>query len=190
MAQVPLIGEQDKPELTALVTRIKAERGGRLLNLYKALLNSPPIAEGWPQTLIRAAFGNNNTDTCARVCHSPTGFGLSQAFGTSAGTQDFKSVESADVVLLIGANPTVNHPVAATFLKNAVKQRGAKLIVMDPRRQVLSRHAYKHLAFKPGSDVAMLNAMIHVIIEEGLVDLSTQHQRLEGGGHSGAVGDL
>src|SRR6202012_4044090 len=76
----------------------------------------------------------------------------------------------AEVIIVIGANPTVNHPVAATFIKNAVKQKGAKLIVIDPRRQMLSRHAYKHLAFKPGSDVALLNAMINTIIEEGLTD--------------------
>ena len=74
------------------------------------------------------------------------------------------------MIIVIGANPTVNHPVAATFIKNAVKERGAKLIVMDPRRQMLSRHALHHLAFKPGSDVALLNAMLHTIIEEGLTD--------------------
>ncbi len=85
-------------------------------------------------------------------------------------TAPFSAALDAEVIVVIGANPTVNHPVAATFLKNAVKQRGAKLIIMDPRRQTLSRHAYKHLAFRNGTDVAMLNAMLNVIVEEKLYD--------------------
>ncbi|MGU4174444.1 molybdopterin-dependent oxidoreductase, partial [Pseudomonas aeruginosa] len=85
------------------------------------------------QKLIRAGFGNNNVDTCARVCHSPTGYGLGQAFGTSAGTQNFDSVEQSDVVLVIGANPTDGHPVFGSRLKKRLRQ-GAKLIVIDPRR--------------------------------------------------------
>jgi formate dehydrogenase major subunit len=85
------------------------------------------------QKLVRAAFGNNNVDTCARVCHSPTGYGLKQTFGTSAGTQTFKSVEKADVIMVIGANPTDGHPVFASRMKKRLRE-GAKLIVVDPRR--------------------------------------------------------
>ncbi len=125
------------------------------------------------QKLIRAGFGNNNVDTCARVCHSPTGYGLKTAFGTSAGTQDFDSVEQADVVLVIGANPTDGHPVFASRLKKRLRQ-GAKLIVVDPRRIDLVRtphvEAAHHLPLRPGTNVAVLNALAHVIVTEGLVD--------------------
>lgn len=125
------------------------------------------------QKLIRAGFGNNNVDTCARVCHSPTGYGLKTAFGTSAGTQDFDSVEETDVVLLIGANPTDGHPVFASRLKKRLRQ-GAKLIVVDPRRIDLVRSAHieaaHHLPLRPGTNVAVLNALAHVIVTEGLVD--------------------
>src|SRR6201999_1117682 len=125
------------------------------------------------QKLIRAGFGNNNIDTCARVCHSPTGFGLSKTYGTSAGTQDFKSVGKADVVVVIGANPTDAHPVFASRLKKRLRA-GARLIVIDPRRidLVESPHikADYHLALKPGTNVAVLNALAHVIVTEGLVN--------------------
>ena len=125
------------------------------------------------QKLIRGGFGNNNVDTCARVCHSPTGFGLSQAFGTSAGTQDFDSVEQSDVILVIGANPTDAHPVFASRLKKRLRQ-GAKLIVIDPRRIDLVRmphvEAAFHLPLKPGTNAAILNALAHVIVTEGLAD--------------------
>ncbi|MGQ3028405.1 MAG: molybdopterin-dependent oxidoreductase, partial [Ferrovibrionaceae bacterium] len=125
------------------------------------------------QKLIRAGFGNNNVDTCARVCHSPTGYGLKTAFGTSAGTQDFDSVEQTDVVLLIGANPTDGHPVFASRLKKRLRQ-GAKLIVVDPRRIDLVRSAHieaaHHLPLRPGTNVAILNALAHTIVTEGLVD--------------------
>jgi formate dehydrogenase major subunit len=125
------------------------------------------------QKLIRGGFGNNNVDTCARVCHSPTGFGLSQAFGTSAGTQDFDSVEQSDVVLVIGANPTDAHPVFASRLKKRLRQ-GAKLIVIDPRRIDLVRtphvEAAFHLPLKPGTNAAILNALAHVIVTEGLAN--------------------
>ncbi len=125
------------------------------------------------QKLIRAGFGNNNVDTCARVCHSPTGYGLKTAFGTSAGTQDFDSVEETDVVLLIGANPTDGHPVFASRLKKRLRQ-GAKLIVVDPRRIDLVRSAHveaaHHLPLRPGTNVAILNALAHTIVTEGLVD--------------------
>ncbi len=125
------------------------------------------------QKMIRAAFGNNNVDTCARVCHSPTGYGLKQTFGTSAGTQDFKSVEQADVIVVIGANPTDAHPVFAARMKRRLRA-GAKLIVVDPRRIDLVRsphvQAAHHLQLRPGTNVAVINALAHVIVTEGLVN--------------------
>jgi len=125
------------------------------------------------QKLVRAAFGNNNVDTCARVCHSPTGFGLKQSFGTSAGTQDFASVEYADVIMVVGANPTEAHPVFASRIKRRLRS-GAKLIVIDPRATDLVRsphvQASYHLRLRPGSNVALVNAMAHVIVTEGLID--------------------
>ncbi len=124
------------------------------------------------QKLIRAAFGNNNVDTCARVCHSPTGYGLGQTFGTSAGTQTFKSVEKADVIMVIGANPAAAHPVFASRMKRRLRQ-GAKLIVVDPRQidLVKSPHveAHFHLQLKPGTNVAVITALAHVIVTEGLL---------------------
>jgi len=125
------------------------------------------------QKLVRAGFGNNNVDTCARVCHSPTGYGLSTAFGTSAGTQDFKSVAKADVILVIGANPTDGHPVFASRMKKRLRE-GAKLIVADPRRIDLVKSAHikadYHLPLRPGTNVALINALSHVIVTEGLLD--------------------
>ena len=125
------------------------------------------------QKLTRAVFGNNNTDTCARVCHSPTGYGLGQTFGTSAGTQDFDSVEETDVAVVIGANPVSGHPVFASRLKKRLRQ-GAKLIVIDPRRteMVQSAHvkAAHHLALHPGTNVAVVTSLAHVIVTEGLMD--------------------
>ncbi len=125
------------------------------------------------QKLIRAGFGNNNVDTCARVCHSPTGYGLKQTFGESSGTQDFDSVMKADVVLVIGANPTDGHPVFGSLLKKRLRQ-GAKLIVIDPREidLIKSPHvkASHHLKLRPGTNVAMINALAHVVITENLAD--------------------
>jgi formate dehydrogenase major subunit len=124
------------------------------------------------QKLVRAAFGTNNVDTCARVCHSPTGYGLGQTMGTSAGTQTFKSVEHADVIMVIGANPSDAHPVFASRMKRRIRE-GAKLIVMDPRKidLVSSVHvkADHHLALKPGTNVAMITALAHVVVTEGLI---------------------
>ena len=134
------------------------------------------------QKLIRAGFGNNNVDTCARVCHSPTGYGLKVTVGTSAGTQDFKSVDDADVVLVIGANPTDGHPVFGSRLKKRLRQ-GAKLIVADPRRidLVKSPHirAEHHLPLKPGTNVALLNAIAHVVVTEGLIDETYVRERCD-----------
>ena len=125
------------------------------------------------QKLVRAGFGNNNVDTCARVCHSPTGYGLKTTFGTSAGTQDFDSVMQSDVMIVIGANPTDGHPVFASRMKQRLRQ-GAKLIVIDPRRIDLVRtphiEAAFHLPLKPGTNVAMLTALAHVVVTEGLAD--------------------
>ncbi len=125
------------------------------------------------QKLVRAAFGNNNVDTCARVCHSPTGYGLKQTLGESAGTQTFKSIEHADVIVVIGANPTDAHPVFASRMKRRLR-RGAKLIVIDPRRIELvdGPHvkADYHLQLKPGTNVAVLDSLAHVIVTEGLVN--------------------
>jgi len=134
------------------------------------------------QKLVRAGFGNNNVDTCARVCHSPTGYGLKTTFGTSAGTQDFDSVEHTDVMLLIGANPTDGHPVFASRMKKRLRQ-GAKLIVIDPRRTdvVRSPHieAAHHLPLTPGTNVAVLTAMAHVIVTEGLADEAFIRERCD-----------
>ena len=123
--------------------------------------------------LVRAGFGNNNIDTCARVCHSPTGYGLSRTYGTSAGTQDFKSVDKSDVIMIIGANPTDAHPVFASRMKKRLRA-GAKLIIIDPRKidLVESPHvrAEHHLPLRPGTNVAIINAIAHVIVTEGLVN--------------------
>jgi len=134
------------------------------------------------QKLVRAGFGNNNVDTCARVCHSPTGYGLKETFGTSAGTQDFDSVEHADVVMVIGANPTDGHPVFASRLKRRLRQ-GAKLIVIDPRRIDLVRgphvQAAQHLPLQPGTNVAVLTAIAHVVVTEGLVNEAFVRERCD-----------
>jgi formate dehydrogenase major subunit len=134
------------------------------------------------QKMIRAAFGNNNVDTCARVCHSPTGYGLKTTLGTSAGTQDFDSVLEADVILVIGANPTDGHPVFASRLKRRLRQ-GARLVVIDPRRIDLVRTphvaAEHHLQLRPGTNVAVINALAHVIVAEGLVDEAYVAERCE-----------
>ena len=134
------------------------------------------------QKLIRQGFGNNNVDTCARVCHSPTGYGLGQTFGTSAGTQDFDSVEHTDVVMIIGANPTDAHPVFASRMKKRLRA-GAKLIVLDPRRTDIVRSAHieaqHHLPLKPGTNVAVLTALAHVIVTEGLFDEAFIRERCD-----------
>ncbi|WP_062224171.1 formate dehydrogenase subunit alpha [Aureimonas sp. D3] len=134
------------------------------------------------QKLIRAGFGNNNVDTCARVCHSPTGYGLKTTLGTSAGTQDFDSVEEADVILVIGANPTDGHPVFASRMKKRLRE-GAELIVIDPRRIDLVKtphvEAAHHLPLRPGTNVAVLTAMAHVIVTEGLVDEAYVRERCD-----------
>lgn len=125
------------------------------------------------QKLVRAAFGNNNVDTCARVCHSPTGYGLNKTLGTSAGTQPFDSVMDADVIVVIGANPTEGHPVFASQMKRRLRE-GAKLVVIDPRKIGLVRspriEADFHLPLLPGTNVPMINAITQVILSEGMAD--------------------
>jgi formate dehydrogenase major subunit len=134
------------------------------------------------QKLVRAGFGNNNVDTCARVCHSPTGYGLKTTLGTSAGTQDFASVDDADVIVVIGANPTDGHPVFASRMKRRLRE-GAGLIVIDPRRIDLVRsphvQADYHLPLLPGTNVAIINAMAHVIVTEGLIDENYVRERCD-----------
>ncbi len=134
------------------------------------------------QKLARQVFGNNNTDTCARVCHSPTGYGLKTTFGTSAGTQNFDSVEQSDVIMVIGANPTDGHPVFASRMKRRLRE-GAKLIVVDPRRIDMVRmphiEASHHLALRPGTNVAVLTALAHVIVTEGLANQQFIRERCD-----------
>jgi len=134
------------------------------------------------QKLIRQGFGNNNVDTCARVCHSPTGYGLKTTFGTSAGTQDFDSVAYADVIMVIGANPTDGHPVFASRMKQRLRE-GAKLIVIDPRRTDIVRTphiaAAHHLPLRPGTNVAVLTAIAHVVVTEGLADEAFVRERCD-----------
>ncbi|WP_296942797.1 formate dehydrogenase subunit alpha [uncultured Massilia sp.] len=134
------------------------------------------------QKLVRAAFGNNNVDTCARVCHSPTGYGLKQTLGESAGTQSFRSVAQSDVIMVIGANPTDGHPVFGSRMKKRLRQ-GARLIVVDPRRidLIKSPHvrADYHLQLRPGTNVALLSALAHVIVTEGLLAADFVAERCE-----------
>jgi formate dehydrogenase major subunit len=134
------------------------------------------------QKLVRSVFGANNVDTCARVCHSPTGYGLKTTFGTSAGTQDFDSVMEADVIMVIGANPTDAHPVFASRMKRRLRQ-GAKLIVIDPRRIDLVRsphiEAAHHLPLQPGTNVAVMTSLAHVIVTEKLYDEAFIRERCD-----------
>jgi len=134
------------------------------------------------QKLVRAGFGNNNVDTCARVCHSPTGYGLKNTIGESAGTQNFDSVMKADVIFVIGANPTDGHPVFASQMKRRLRQ-GARLIVADPRTIDLVRtphiQADHHLKLRPGTNVALINSLAHVVVTEGLVKEDFVRERCE-----------
>ena len=148
--------------------RIKAKSGPKSLAGFGSAKGSNEEAYLF-QKLVRIGFGSNNVDHCTRLCHASSVAALMEGVNSGAVSAPFLAALDAEVIIVIGANPTVNHPVAATFIKQAAK-RGAKLIVIDPRRQTLSRHAWRHLAFKPGSDVALLNAMLHTIIEEGLTD--------------------
>ena len=148
--------------------RIRDQHGGGALAGFGSAKGSNEEAYLF-QKLVRTGFGTNNVDHCTRLCHASSVAGLLEGIGSGAVTAPFMAAENADVIVVIGANPVENHPVAATFFKNATK-RGAKLVVMDPRGQALKRHATHMLQFKPGRDVAMLNAMLHTIIEEQLYD--------------------
>ena len=133
------------------------------------------------QKLVRVGFGTNNVDHCTRLCHASSVAALLEGVGSAAVTATFNECKNSDVIIVIGANPTENHPVAATFFKNAAK-RGAQLIVMDPRGQALKRHATHMLQFRPGADVAMLNAMLNVIVTEKLYDQQYVQTYVEGFG--------
>ena len=148
--------------------RIRDTRGGAALAGFGSAKGSNEEAYLF-QKLVRTGFGTNNVDHCTRLCHASSVAALMEGIGSGAVTAPFTAAEDAEVIMVIGANPTENHPVAATFFKQAAK-RGATLIVMDPRGTALKRHASYMLQFKPGRDVAMLNAMLHTIVEEGLVD--------------------
>ena len=131
------------------------------------------------QKLVRTGFKTNNVDHCTRLCHASSVVALLECLGSGAVSNPISDVALADVIIVIGSNPTINHPVGATWMKNAMRQ-GTKLILMDPRATDLSRQATHHLAFKPGSDIAMLNAMMHTIVEENLVDANFIAERTEG----------
>ncbi len=148
--------------------RIRDQHGGNALAGFGSAKGSNEEAYLF-QKLVRTGFGTNNVDHCTRLCHASSVAALMERIGSGAVTAPFMAAKDADVIIVIGANPTENHPVAATFIKNAVK-RGVTLIVMDPRGQTLKRHATHMLQFKPGRDVSLLNAMLHVIITEELYD--------------------
>ncbi|MFL5230347.1 MAG: formate dehydrogenase subunit alpha [Microvirga sp.] len=148
--------------------RIRDRDGGNALAGFGSAKGSNEEAYLF-QKLVRAGFSTNNVDHCTRLCHASSVAGLLEGVGSGAVSAPFMAAEDADVIVVIGANPIENHPVAATFFKNAA-ERGAKLVVMDPRGQALKRHATHMLQFRPGRDVAMLNAMLHTIVEEKLYD--------------------
>ena len=148
--------------------KVKADKGPNGLAGFGSAKGSNEEAYLF-QKLIRTGFGTNNVDHCTRLCHASSVAALLETVGSGAVSAPFNEAENADVMIIIGANPTINHPVAATFFKNAAKDR-AKLIIIDPRKQALSRHAAYHLQEKPGTDVALLNSIMQVIIEEDLVN--------------------
>ncbi len=158
--------------------RIRDEHGSSALAGFGSAKGSNEEAYLF-QKLIRAGLGTNNVDHCTRLCHASSVAALLEMIGSGAVSNPFTDVEHADVFIVAGANPTVNHPVAATFMKNAVED-GAELILMDPRATDLARFATHSLQFKPGTDVALLNAMLHVIINEGLTDDDFIARRTEG----------
>jgi len=150
------------------LARLRAGHGGASVSGFGSAKCSNEEAYLF-QRLIREGFGHNNVDHCTRLCHASSVAALMENVGSAAVTATFNEIENADCAIIIGANPVENHPVAATFFKQFAK-RGGKLIVMDPRGQALARHASRMLQFKPGTDVAMLNAIMHVIVEEDLYD--------------------
>ncbi|HEX8787211.1 MAG TPA: formate dehydrogenase subunit alpha, partial [Telluria sp.] len=150
------------------LARVRDTHGGRALAGFGSAKGSNEEAYLF-QKLVRTGFGSNNVDHCTRLCHASSVAALLEGIGSGAVSNPVMDVTRAEVIIVIGANPTVNHPVAATWMKNAARS-GVKLIVMDPRRSDLSRHAHRFLQFKPDTDVALLNAMMHVIVNDKLVD--------------------
>ncbi len=148
--------------------RIRDRDGGNALAGYGSAKGSNEEAY-LVQKLVRTGFGTNNVDHCTRLCHASSVAALMEGIGSAAVTAPFTACEDSDVIVVIGANPTENHPVAATYFKQAAR-RGATLIVMDPRGHALHRHADWMLRFTPGTDVALLNALLHVIVDEALYD--------------------
>jgi formate dehydrogenase major subunit len=164
----PATWEEAMERAAAGLREIRDRKGGNGLAGFGSAKGSNEEAYLF-QKLIRTGFGTNNVDHCTRLCHASSVAALFEGIGSGAVTAPFSAALDAEVIIVIGANPTQNHPVAATFFKNAAK-RGATLIVMDPRGQGLSRHAQFDVRFKPGSDVALLNALLHTIITEKLTD--------------------
>jgi formate dehydrogenase major subunit len=160
--------EEALDRAAAGLARIRDRDGGRALAGFGSAKGSNEEAYLF-QKLVRTGFGTNNVDHCTRLCHASSVAALMEGIGSGAVTAPFTAAADAEVIIVIGARPTENHPVAATFFKQAAK-RGAKLFVMDPRSQFMARYATKMLQFTPGRDVAMLNALLHTIIEEGLYD--------------------
>jgi formate dehydrogenase major subunit len=160
------------------IVKIREEHGGAGLAGFGSAKGSNEEAY-LVQKLVRAGFGTNNVDHCTRLCHASSVSALLEGIGSGAVTAPFTAARDAECIIVIGANPTENHPVAATFFKNAVKD-GKKLIVLDPRGQALKRHATHMLTFKPGADVALLNAMLNVICDEGLCDEQYIQAHVEG----------
>ncbi|MGM0584360.1 MAG: formate dehydrogenase subunit alpha [Pseudomonadota bacterium] len=150
------------------LARLRDDHGGRAVSGFGSAKCSNEEAYLF-QKLIRQGFGHNNLDHCTRLCHASSVAALMENIGSGAVTASFNEIENADIAIVIGANPTENHPVAATFFKQFVK-RGGRLVVVDPRGQTLSRHAWRNLQFRPGTDVALLNALMNVIVTEGLHD--------------------
>jgi formate dehydrogenase major subunit len=157
------------------LARIRDEHGRKSLAGFGSAKGSNEEAYLF-QKLVRIGFGSNNVDHCTRLCHASSVAALLEGIGSGAVSNQVSDVQFADVIFVVGANPTANHPVAATWIKNAVK-RGAKLVIADPRRTELARHAAHVLQFKADSDVALFNAMIHTVIDEGLTDPGFIEQR-------------
>jgi formate dehydrogenase major subunit len=158
--------------------RLRDQHGPRALAGFGSAKGSNEEAYLF-QKLVRLGFGSNNVDHCTRLCHASSVAALLEGIGSGAVSNPVRDVEHAELAIVIGANPVVNHPVAASWIKNAVR-RGTTLVVIDPRRSELARHAQHVLAFRPGTDVALLNSMLHVIVEEGLTDPAFVADRTSG----------
>jgi len=159
-------------------TKIRDARGGNALAGFGSAKGSNEEAYLF-QKLVRTGFGTNNVDHCTRLCHASSVAALMEGLNSGSVTAPFSAALDAEIIMVIGCNPTVNHSVAATFIKNAVRN-GARLMVIDPRGQALSRFATWNLRFKPSTDVALLNAILHTIVEEGLVDKQYVQAHTEG----------